>query len=74
MYGALVQKEKKYFHRTHFYDVPDAQFGTNTGNGSYSGVIGMLQRGEVMVGINGFTLSAARANVADPLVPLGFFK
>ena len=59
--------------RTTFLETPDGRYGSDTGNGSFDGVIGMLQRKETMVGINGFTVSASRATVSDPLIPLGSF-
>ncbi len=59
--------------RSIFLESPDGRYGSDYGNGSFDGVIGMLQRKEVMVGINGFLVSATRAKAADPLVPLGFF-
>ncbi len=34
----------------------------------------MLQRQETMVAINGLIVSTERARVADPLVPLSFFR
>ena len=53
--------------------MPDGQYGVDIGNGTFSGVIGLVQQRKVMIAINGLQVSALRAAAADPLVPLGTF-
>ncbi len=59
--------------RTKFVETPDGRYGVDTGNGSFDGTVGVLQRKEAMVGINGLAVTASRAGAADPLSPLGSF-
>ncbi len=60
-----------YYLRTKFVPSVDGKYGVLTEDGTFNGVIGMLERGEVVAGLNAFSLSNARAQVADHLVPLG---
>jgi hypothetical protein len=49
----------------------DGQFGSIQEDGTFSGVIGMLARGEIEFGVTNFNLLASRAKVADFLLPFG---
>jgi hypothetical protein len=53
------------------YHVPeDNSYGSEEGNGSWSGILGMVIRNEVEVGINMFNLASHRMTVIGFLPPL----
>ena len=56
---------------TTFVDSVDGNYGSLLYNGSFNGIIGMLTRGEVDLGLTGFSLTKSRAEAADFLHPIG---
>ncbi len=53
---------------------PDGKFGGLEQDGSFNGIIGVLERGEADIGINVLSLTTDRANAADHSQPLGYFE
>ncbi len=52
----------------------DGAYGAAQDNGSFNGMIGMLQRGEVDVAVAGAAITSSRASAATPLTPIGSFR
>ena len=48
----------------------DLRWGAVTENGSWNGMIGMVERGEVEVAISSFYMTPSRKEVVDFTVPL----
>ncbi len=49
-------------------------WGSPTEDGTFNGMVGMLERGEVFAGLSGFALLDSRAEVADFTMPIGYYK
>ncbi len=60
--------------RSEYVPNPSRKYGALQDNGTFNGMIGMLERGEVDGATDGFALISSRAKVADPLTPIGSFK
>ena len=52
----------------------DGKFGGLTSNGTFNGMIGMLQRQEVDFAAMAISVMNTRAQVADPGLPMGYLK
>ncbi|XP_071540849.1 probable glutamate receptor [Panulirus ornatus] len=48
-----------------FVEPPDGTFGTKEADGSWTGMVGMVGRNEVDIGVGPFSLSGVRAEVVD---------
>ncbi len=59
---------------TSFVPGVDGKWGSKTSNGSFNGIIGMLQRKEVDVGTMPFGAFSFRSKVADHTQPLYYFS
>ena len=51
-------------YRSEFYESVDGGTGSEV-NGSWDGMVGMIMRGEVMVGASSFLLTSKRLGVVD---------
>lgn len=49
-------------HRTEYFEAKDGAYGNQDENGTWSGVVGMVVRGEAHVGINIVAFSTERVN------------
>ncbi len=52
----------------------DGGWGSQNANGSFNGMVGMIQRGEVDCAVSGFGLFKERAKVNDYHSPIGHIK
>ena len=55
---------------THYLNPADNMFGGKTQNGTWTGVLGMLQRGEAEVSNVAFVMSSVRMEAVDFTIPL----
>ena len=62
------------FHRYTLVRSIDRAWGSQQNDGTFDGIVGMLQRSEVDYGVTAFGLSKGRAEAADFLLPLGGLK
>ncbi len=62
------------FPSTRFVPSVDGKWGTANENGSFNGLIGMIQREEAYIGIMAFTQTDQRSLVADHTMPLGYYS
>ncbi len=52
----------------------DGSWGSKQKNGSFNGMIGMIEREEVQCGATAFSLKKTRAEAADFVNPVGFIE
>ncbi|GFU34657.1 uncharacterized protein NPIL_353111, partial [Nephila pilipes] len=53
---------------------PDGLISTSYGNGTFGGIVGMVQRGEADMGIMGLTISERTAGIVDFSIPINVLQ
>ncbi len=71
---ALSSIIRRHILSTEFMWSPDGKFGAKEKDGSFNGIIGVLQRGEADIAINAVSLTSDRAKAADASLPLGNYE
>ncbi len=67
-------KDFSLFCRTSYVKSIDGNWGSLQPNGSFDGMIGMIERKEVDCAVSGFGLMKERSRVADYLNPTGYLR
>ena len=74
IYDIWKEMESRSNFSTTYTESIDGAWGSKLDDGTFNGMIGMIERQEVECTVTGFSLKKSRAQVADFIKPVGFIE